>query len=739
MEHPALSRHRKLAKQAQRIGLLLGFANLMIVVCAQAPARSQTSDQQLTLVTAGERRAAVQTQLKELEQANLAEEGLKSASGQLNQLLAGLTAFEEATLRRDTYKAQIAGLPRRLAEVVAARQQLEERPPSHFPDVTESLRAEYESQRQALEAELNDLTTQAASGGVRLTRLPEELQESRTVLGRLELEQRGSGRTAPQERSWLSPAELLDVQIQGQRASIEALEAARLWLIERGPLQDALIRVARLHLEHVQDDLRMIQASLGKAFQEQHETLYERVSRLQQALADTTYPAAKIPLQVRLHIASIQRDTADYQQQLAKLRKEVHDQETLNSQVRQDANRLVSLAEQYASGERVVQRLLIKFEHLHRERRRFTDNLVEVFTLPAGKVRNPLQLLTTKLRDLSETLFTVDDQLYEFDRLASDQVNQLTGALLSASPNERVAALSGLRADLEVQRTALREQQQVLADLTQTTSRLIALHHEHKRLLDEGYRLVLSKMFWLKNSDPLSWALVGDMTAHALSIASRSVAAMRSDFSRLWLRLKQSVAPWGLLVLLFVVLPMVVRRISSRLNGAIHASLATSTQQEKAPHVGVALLLVLQAAAWPVYLALLGWSRQLLVLQHGGDADMTSALISGVYLAAVVLGIGFLSQALFRSGAWGQQFCDLDDEGCLFLRRIFRDRMHCRAAVSGAKAGRFGGISRPLPGRWQSDLGTAPLARVPGSHLRADAAHGLAKQPADGPDARSQP
>ena len=672
MEHTALARHRKLVKQVQRTALLLGVASLMIVVCAQAPARSQTSDQQLTLVTAAERRAAVQRQLKELEQANLAEEELKSASGQLNQLLAALTAFEEATQRRDAYKAQIAGLPRRLAEVVAARQQLEERPPSHFPDVTESLRAEYESQQQTLEAELNDLTTQAESGGVRLTRLSEEIQESKTVLERLELEQRGSGRTAPQERSWVSPAELLDVQIQGQRASIEALEAERLWLNERGPLQDALIRVARLRLEHVQDDLRMIQASLGKAFQEQHETFYERVSRLQQALADTTHPAAKIPLQVRLHITSLQRDTADYQQQLAKLRKEVHDQETLNSQVRQDANRLVSLAEQYAGGERVVQRLLIKFEHLNRERRRFTDNLVEIFTLPAEKVRNPLQLVIAKLRDLSETLFTVDDQLYEFDRLASDQVNQLTGALLSASPNERVAALSRLRADHEVQRAALREQQQVLADLTQSTAQLIALHHEHKQLLDEGYRLVLSKMFWLKNSDALSWALVGDMTVHALSVASRSGAAVRSDMILLWSRLRRSIGLWGLLVLLFVVLPTVARRIWSRLHGVIQTSLATSMQQEKPLRIGVALLLVLQAATWPVYLALLGWSRQLFILQHGSDGDMTAALISGVYLAAVVLGIGFFSQTLFRLEGWGQQFWELDDDACLFLRRSFQ-------------------------------------------------------------------
>ena len=379
------------------------------------------------------------------------------------------------------------------------------------------------------------------------------------------------------------------------------------------------------------------------------------------------------PLLATESAATIQRDTADYQQQLTQLRKKVHDQEVLNNRIRQDTNRLVSLAEQYANGERVVQRLLIRFEYLHRQRRRFTDYVVEGFTLSAAKTaRDPLQLLDTHLRGLSETLFAVDDQLYEFDRLASERMNELTDALLSASPNERIAALSGLRVDLERQRTALRAQQQVLLDLTQTSSQLIDLHHEHKRLLDEGYRLVLSKMFWLKNSDTLSLALAGDAIRHALSVSWRSVAAMRFDLSRLWLRLQQSVAPWGLLALLFVVLPLFVKGLRPRLGKAIQASLATSMQQGRPPQIAVLLLLVLQAATWPAYLAVLGWSYQLFMQPHGGGASVTSALVGGVYLAAVVLGIGLFTQNLFRSGGWARQVWELDDNTCLFLRRILR-------------------------------------------------------------------
>ena len=429
----------------------------------------------------------------------------------------------------------------------------------------------------------------------------------------------------------------------------------------------AALCIPALALSQTADPPLTLQAE--EASPEQQETLHERVVRLQQALAASTHPAVKIPLQVRLQTARSQRDTADYQQQLAGLQKEVRGQETRNSQVQQDANRLVSLAEQYADGERVVQRLLIKFEHLYRERRRFTDNLVEVFTLPDKAVGDPLRLLDTRLRGLNETLFTVDDRLYEFDRWAKEQVSQLTGALLAASPNERVAALSGLRADLEAQRAALREQQQVLTDLTQAASRLIALHHEHKRLLDEGYRLVLSKMFWLKNSDTLGWALVGDMIAHAQAVALRSVAAVRDDLSLLGSRLTHGAGSWSLLGLLLVALPLVARRIRRQLHRAVHASLRASTQQEKPPHVGTGLLLLLQSTAWPAYLALLGWSRQFLILPDGNDAGMTAALVSGVYLAAAVLAIGIFCQALFRPGGWAQQFWHLDGTEGLFLRR----------------------------------------------------------------------
>ena len=182
MEHAALSCYGKLAKQAQRIGLLLGFTSLIVVVGAQAPGLSQPSARSLTPEAAATRKAAVQVKLGELEQANLSEEELAEARDRLVQLVAALTVVEEAAQRRDTYGTQRANLPQRLDEAAASRKQLQERSRPQFPNVTESLRAEYDAQRRALEAELSELAMQATAEGGRQARLSEDVQTHTSAL-----------------------------------------------------------------------------------------------------------------------------------------------------------------------------------------------------------------------------------------------------------------------------------------------------------------------------------------------------------------------------------------------------------------------------------------------------------------------------------------------------------------------------------------------------------------------------
>ena len=194
-----------------------------------------------------------------------------------------------------------------------------------------------------------------------------------------------------------------------------------------------------------------------------------------------------------------------------------------------------------------------------------------------------------------------------------------------------------------------------------------------------------------QTSEPLPTLEPEDRLSHQLAGVTE---ALRADLSRLGSRLKQNVGLWGLAVLLLVVLPLGVRRARRRLNGAIRSTLATMQAEQPAP-VGIALLVTLQAVAWPVYAALLGWSHQLFIPPSGGG--VVAALVSGVYAAAVVFGVGAFGAALFRRHGWGQQVWGLGDDECLFLRRALRIGCAAGLVFLAPKQVILAAASEPLP------------------------------------------
>ena len=74
---------------------------------------------------------------------------------------------------------------------------------------------------------------------------------------------------------------------------------------------------------------------------------------------------------------------------------------------------------------------------------------------------------------------------------------------------------------MSAQKAALREQQQALTALVQETTALLALHRERKRLLDDSYRFVLTKMFWLRDGRTMSWAVVEDAVQGTVNVVQR--------------------------------------------------------------------------------------------------------------------------------------------------------------------------------------------------------------------------
>ena len=127
--------------------------------------------------TIAARKASVQAQLDALARTNLAPEELAKARAPFEQMLQMLTSLEGVWHQRTTYTTQLENLPQRLQELEAERTKLESRRPGRFPDVTQQLHDQYETQLHATQADIQELHAQAAAGEARLATIAKELEQ----------------------------------------------------------------------------------------------------------------------------------------------------------------------------------------------------------------------------------------------------------------------------------------------------------------------------------------------------------------------------------------------------------------------------------------------------------------------------------------------------------------------------------------------------------------------------------
>jgi small-conductance mechanosensitive channel/uncharacterized small protein (DUF1192 family) len=568
-----------------------------------------------------------------------------------------LTALEGAWQQRATYTTQLEELSQRLRELEAERKKLEARQPEHFPAVTQQLHDQYEAQLQATQAKIQELYTQAAVGQTRLATIAKELEQRFTERPQLEREvvtARSNASKAEKEPTSVSDVARLDVRLQLLQAEVEALEAERAWLTQRGPLHDALLQVAQIRLQGWQRDLQTIKQALGTAIEQEQVTLSRTAAAIQRQLEQTTDPLESLQLTVRLETIGIHMMTTEYRQQLNRLSNELMAQEKRNAQEKRDMDRLASLVEKYASGEGVAQRLLVAFERLRRERARYRDTSIKASE--------------AQLRSLSKRMFALDDQLYEFNRQAEGRLAALHTAYQKATPPQQVPDASQVRGAFQDQKAALREQQQLLATLEQDQLRLLSMHREHKRLLDEGYLFMLTKMFWLRDGERMSLAVLRATVTGAVGNVTRVRAFVHAEWTRLRTGFSSAPSLWLLLPLLFPLLPWMAWKTSRRLQRLADSSRRTHASQEEPPGVVAMSMLVLRAAIWPAYLALIGWSRALF-LPQSTDA-FAHALVSGLTMLALVLWVGLLGRDILRPNGWGEQWWGVNPELRRFLRRI---------------------------------------------------------------------
>lgn len=603
------------------------------------------------------RKAAVQAQIEALAHSSLPKEDLDATRAGLEQLLKALTTLEEVFQQRATYLSQVDSLPQRLKDLATERNALAERQPARFSHVTEALRDEYETQLQTLRTEFQEISKQTAAGEVRLGAIPKELEQRARDRQQLEkdLLAARSKTTRTGDQKLATEVDTLDTRLQLVRAEEEALKAEREWLTKRAPLQDVRLSNAQARLKIVQQDLETIKDALSKTIRQEQTSLSTAAAKIEQKLGQAADPIEAFKLTVGLETVEIRQHTATYRQTLNELGDMVLGQEKDNAQLKQDVDRLASMVEKYNSGEGIAQRLVVAFERLRRQRLRYSEGSTKA--------------LETQLRSFIAQTFALDDRLYDFPQLIDARLTQLSKELAGMPTSERDAGLAKARQALEEQRAALREQQQVLTALVQEHTKLLTLQRQYKQRVEESYLFVLGRMFWLRDATMLTWDVGRESLDGAVAAVKRFQVLVTASRTYLSKKLSGAVYLWLAEILVFLGLPWLVYRIHRQLLQAANDYLGRLATRGDPPGIGVAGLLVVQAALWPGYIALLAWLFGQTLSQTGVQTDLTPALVNGLQLGALFLGLGLLARSVLQPQGWGQRFWALDPGLCRFLRR----------------------------------------------------------------------
>ena len=675
-------------------GLLFEFGTAQAQSSAMAQSQAEPGSGPLPVAAVTAQKVAIQQQLAALAQSNLPKEDQDATRARFEQLLKVLSALEDTLQKRAALEGQLAALPKRLADLEAEHQTLAALPPRKLPQITEQLREDVEAQLHTIALEIQELNKRTAAGELRLATIAKDLEQY--AAARLQLDHELLvARSQPSQTGGPQPAddfELLEFRLQLLQAEVDVLETEREWLTRRVPLQDALLNVAQMRYGNIQQDLETIKQTLEAALEQEQTNLSRTAILLKQQLEQTTDPLAALKLSVRLETVELQAATAEYRYRLNVLGDDMLTQENRNARVKQDVERLTSLVEKYTSGEGIAQRLLMTFEHLRLERLRYSD-------VPARNLEIQLQALTMQL-------FILDDQLYNFKPQVEARLATVSETLQRLPPRQRRDEVATLQQGFDDQKAALREQHQVLSTLLQDTTRLLTIHREYKRQLDDSYLFVLKRLFWLRDAKTLAWDTVQDMFAGIRHTGRRLQALLFIVKDRTLAVWSEMAAVWFLMVLVVVTVPWGIFRLWHSLWAWQATMLATSAALRLSDGLRVAAVLVLRAALWPGYIALIAWMLGYVLPQTPEHKALSMALVSGLQLSALTLGATLLVRTLLQPEGWGQRVWGLGPALCQFLRRLV---LVSGLAVLLLLVPRF--ILLAAPGGGEVTVGSLALAR----------------------------
>ena len=383
----------------------------------------------------------------------------------------------------------------------------------------------------------------------------------------------------------------------------------------------------------------------------EEEVLDDRIGFIEKRLTETGSRVDSLLMTFEFQVLKVQKDTLARRRELESVRAEFSEQERLTAQDMRNKERLVDLVERYGAGDWVARHIKVELERFrHRGQR-----------IPARSTDE--ESLRRRLREYRQALFELGTLLFRVDADARDYQRALAA---EGQPSPALSTrLAGLVKD---RKEALQGQERVLTELAERTTRLADLKRQREDQLESLYTLVLGRMLWLRNREPVglfppNGKLFGQALDGAVALFGRVYALFHLERQMSQGRFTASLWPWVAAVLVFGLIPW----LAVKAGGLLQVRLAGhSARGRDVPAHRVALLLALHAAVWPVYIILVTLALPQFGLSQ--NDSLGPVLAEALQLAALVLWLGLFGEAVFRPGGHGERRWGLTPEAGRVLR-----------------------------------------------------------------------
>ncbi|MBF0588921.1 MAG: mechanosensitive ion channel [Magnetococcales bacterium] len=513
----------------------------------------------------------------------------------------------------------------------------------------ETLRAEI-NQRQKLMRQIQDLILQAKKRG------KEQIDNVQKLKERI-------NQASGEDR------QLLTMRAQNARLVSRAAEVnIQRWVEEENferesvSYRDKQLLLARLQRAHSQRLFQVYQEALNRAQKDALLAQMTELSHKERQAEAARKPETRFLAQQEAESARIKKNLADLTYLKTDIISAINGQKRSLHLEREELEHLELLIKRHGARDHAAALLKEMFIKVTERRRTLLHGI------------GPL--LKSRLDGIQERRFQIDQQLFALMDTWRGRFEEAANSL--TSERKRRAFEKQARSHLQTHRRLLLEEKQLLVDVATEGRRLELFPIERLVILDDLETLVLSKVFWIQDGQPLGFATIRELVDESFSwsrpYSLRNWSRMVLSEETLENLLERFRSPSSALKALFLLalLPNMLFQIRRRLRQFVHEENQRRTEQNSKPTTGTtalpALAGILSTSLFPAYLIIASFVAGGLGLPAGLDPMLQMIL----HHAAILWFLWFLSRMFLSRVGIGRQLFPMQVEISHVLYRSIR-------------------------------------------------------------------